>query len=170
MRIPNLGILVLTVLMGTALSVSAQVNPQAQQQQTPDFSEEKLETFVDVNMEVQEVQMEGQERMKNAIQEEGLDIPTYSNIAKAKQSSQGQEVDASEEDMKAYEKAQAKVESLQTEIQSEMRTVVEENDISIQEFQQVRQAYQTDPELKEKITKIERKKMMEQKGESAPEK
>lgn len=171
MQLRNVFTLVLTVLMGSLMTLSAQEQPQMAQPATTDFSDETLESFVNANMDIQKVQMQGKEDMKQVIEnQENLDIPTYRKIITSKRSAEGEGPDVSDEQMAAFESAQKEIQNVQMEIQKDMREVIESHELTVQEYQGVQQAYQSDKELQQKVMKMQKAKMEEKAKEAASEK
>ncbi|WP_185958419.1 DUF4168 domain-containing protein [Fodinibius sediminis] len=131
-------------------------NPMGQlQQPAPDIevSDEEAETFVDAAMGAREVQMKARETMIGVIESEGLNIETYQKIAQSNQMGQQAQdsTNISDEQMEKFQNVSDSLQQVQGEIQQEVIAAVEEAGMEIQRFQQISQAAQQDPELRQKI-------------------
>ncbi len=128
--------------------------PQQQQQQQVDVdvSDKEMERFVKVSDELEVVQQGAQEKMMNAIEENGLDVQRYSEIEQATRS--GQEVDMSSEEEQAYQKTSEIVQAEQMKIQEEAQKLLNEHDFKEERYMKISQALRSDQELMEKYREI----------------
>lgn len=134
-----------------------------QQQAAPDvdLSEEEAETFADAIIAAQKVQAGAQQELVSIIEDEGLDIETFQQIAQASQ--QGQEPADSvieDGDMEKFDNANESIKEAQEGIQSDVADAVEEAGMEMERFQEINQAVQQDPELQ----KLVRQKLQEKMG------
>lgn len=142
------------------------------QQAAPDIdvSDEEAKQFVNAAMEAQSVQMDAQKKMVGIIEEEGLDVETYQQIARAnqpqvqaQQGAQGQatpDTNFSESEIEKFEAALQELQEAQTKIRKDVMAAVEESGMDPQRFQQINRAIQQDPQLQKKVQQI----MMQQQG------
>lgn len=134
-----------------------------QQQSAPDIdlSEEEVETFVDAIIAAQKVQGGAQEELISIIEDEGLDIETYQQIAQASQRGQEPADSVIEDgDMEKFDSANESIQEAQEGIQSDVADAVEEAGMEMERFQEINQAVQQDPELQKQI----RQKLQEKMG------
>lgn len=134
-----------------------------QQQAAPDvdLSEEEAETFADAIIAAQKVQAGAQQELVSIIEDEGLDIETFQQIAQASQ--QGQEPADSvveDGDMEKFDSANESIKEAQEGIQSDVADAVEETGMEMERFQEINRAVQQDPELQ----KLVRQKLQEKMG------
>lgn len=142
--------------------VFAQTPMQQAQQQQPvetDFDKAELEEFVDVYVASTQIQ-QGQEKvMIQAIEEEDLDVKRFNEILSVQQNQQSpEEINATAEEMAAFNKAAEKIMAVQQETQAEVQQLIESK-IGGQKYQQIAMAYQQSPEVQEKVNKILQSKM-----------
>lgn len=123
------------------------------QDENKNVSDEDLETFVVIYKEVQTENQKVQQKMVGTIQEEGLDVNRYNEINQAS-ANPNAEVDASEEEMEIYEKVTKKVENIQLSFQEKVKTMIEEEGMSLQRYQEVYAALQKDKALQEKFGEL----------------
>lgn len=127
-------------------------DPMAQQQAASDVSDEELEQFVNVSSVVQEIQMEAQTEMIEIVENEGLEVDTYNQIAQAMQMGQSEdEIDVSSEDMERFENASATIQEMEMELEAEMTSAIEDEGMDTERFMMINMALQQDPELQQRI-------------------
>lgn len=138
---------------------------QMQQQSAPDVdvSDEEAGTFADAAMEAQKIQMQAQQKMVGIIEDEGLDVETYQAIAQSSQT--GQTPDSiSDGDMQKYQSATESIKEVQSEIQQEIVSAVENAGMEMQRFEEISRAAQQDQELQKQIQQKLQEKMGQQGG------
>lgn len=167
-----------------------QQQPQQDQQQSPDaqggqqgqqgemeqgsapdidVSDDELDTFTDAIAEAQEVQMAFQQEMVEMMEDEGMDIETFNQIAQSEQTGQStDDLDVSDEEMENFEAISAKIEEEQAGVEEEIEEAVESAGMEMDRFEEINQAIQQDPELQQRIQ--ERMQDMEpQEGQQQPQ-
>jgi hypothetical protein len=138
------------------LNLSAQQTPdtqnqQTQQQATNDFNDQELMQFANAAEKVIAIQQETEQKMIQVIEEENLEIDKFNSILKAQQSPDAEEVDASEEEMQAFNNATQKLIQIQNDVQDDMIQAIEAEGLEPQKYQEIMLAYQSDPEVKARI-------------------
>lgn len=154
---------IMMLMFVTAYSpVNAQQQPPQQQppvqQQAPDIdvSDKELEKFVNAVEEVQKLQKSSQEKMINAIEGEGLDANRFIQINNLQMNQQADSSDeVSENEMKSYNKAKKKVDKMQKEMQDKQVKAIESQGIDVERYVEIARAAQADPELRQKIQKMQ---------------
>ncbi len=134
-------------------SVQAQQMQQQQQEVRTDYSDEELEQFVDALLEVMPLQDESQEKMIEEIEDQGLTIDQFNEIMAQKENPEV-EVEATEEELEAFEKAMEEVQNIQMEYNMKINGVIEENEMTPEEYEMIIMAYQQDTELRERIDEM----------------
>ncbi|WMJ73122.1 DUF4168 domain-containing protein [Cytophagaceae bacterium ABcell3] len=122
---------------------------QEQQEVRTDFSEEEIEQFVEATEKVMPIEMAAQEKMTEIVEEEGLTVERYNEIATMQQL--GMEGQISEEEEEAFEAATARVTEIQAEAEAEIRETLNDEGLSLEEFQEIISAYHQDPELRQRV-------------------
>jgi uncharacterized protein YhaN len=123
------------------------------QDESKKVSEEDLETFVVIYKEVQTENKKIQQKMVGTIQAEGMDINRYNEINQANANPET-EVDATDEELKAFEKVTKKVKKIQKDFQAEVKEMIESEGMSLKEYQEVYAALQKDKSLQEKFGEL----------------
>lgn len=138
------------------INVSAQDSPavpQEQQQTETNFDDQELQQFASAAGKVMVLQQETEQKMIQAIEEENLELEKFNQIL---QSQQNQEIEAnaSEEEMQSFNSAAEKIIKIQTEVQTDMMRVIQEEGLEPQKYEQILMAYQSDPDTKARIDAI----------------
>ncbi|HSI68743.1 MAG TPA: DUF4168 domain-containing protein [Gillisia sp.] len=136
----------------TAIAQTPQLPPQQQQQQQVNVTDAELEKFAEAYQGIQVAQQEAQKKMISAVEEQGMEIGAFNDIHQAKM--QNQEVEASQEDLQKHAKAVEKIEQMQPAIQAEMEEIITGADLTIEKYEQIAAAMQTNPELLQRLQKI----------------
>jgi hypothetical protein len=136
------------------------MDEQFQQQQTAaaDVTDEELEQFIQVSSAVQGVQMEAQMQMVAIVEDEGLDVDVYNQIAEVRFTGQDESgLNVSSEDMEKFERAAEAISEIELEVESEMTEAIEAEGMERERFMEINMALQQDPALQQRI----QEKMME---------
>ena len=123
--------LALMALCVTAtLSMAQQVNPpETAIKSAENFSEEEIKTFVKINKDIMPLQENIQTDMVSSIKESGLEVASFS-------------------------KAGEKIMKLQEDLQVEIEEVIIKNEMSPEKFEAIYMAYNSNPEVKQKVDKL----------------
>lgn len=132
-----------------------EVQPQQEPQATTtNFSNEDLEKFVDVYVQVVEIQQENEAVMMKAIEEEKLDINRFNEILQSQQQKKSAtEINATAEEMASFNNAAQKIMEVQKEANTEMQQVIEK-DLGLETYEQIVMAYQQDPEVQQRVNEL----------------
>lgn len=132
---------------------------QQQQQVNTDFSDEELEGFVNVYVKASEIQQENEMVMMQAIEEEDLELERFNEILTSRQNQESvQDINATPEELAAFNKAAEKIMQVQQEAQTEINELIEE-EIGAEKYQQIAMAYQQSPEVQQKVNEMLQEKM-----------
>ncbi|UJH92232.1 DUF4168 domain-containing protein [Antarcticibacterium sp. 1MA-6-2] len=136
---------------GTA--VIAQV-PQANQQQEQQVkvTDAELEKFAAAYQGIQVANQDAQKKMIAAVEEQDLKIETFNEIHQAKM--QNKKVEASKEDQEKHAKAVETLDKLQPEIQAQMEKIITDAGLTVERFEQINTAMQSNPEILQRLQKI----------------
>ncbi len=161
----------LSVLIVAFTFLACQSDPPqdpAQQQQQPmdgqmqgqmqqptidtEVSDDELDLFLDASARAQEVQMGYQQQMIAIVEEEGIEVETYVQIAEGLQMGQAEEdLNVSEDDMEKFNRASASIEEVGQEMDNQLETAIEDEGMSIERFQEINMALQQDPGLQQRL-------------------
>ncbi len=124
--------------------------PKAQEDEISEISDEELKQFMTATQHIQSINQETQRTMANVVRQEGLEIQRFNEIQQAQLNSQ-QEVDATEEEMKQYEKTIEQLEQEQIKARQEMEDKIEAEGLTVDRYEEIVTAIQSDPEVQEKL-------------------
>lgn len=142
-------------LMFNPASAVAQQPANMQQMPTAkDYSDEELKNFADATMEVQKLQMEMQQQMAKAVQEEGMDPAQFQKMAQAQQTGKETEEVYTEEEQQAFANAMKAVMAMQQEVQTKMQSKLEDNGMTMEEYQTMAMSIQQSPEMTKKVQEM----------------
>lgn len=152
------------VFLGAIFSTATVFAQQQQQQQMPpqpeplspeEVTDEHLEKVSNVTQAGQGIQEEADEKMKGVVEEVGMEYERFQQIMMAQQNPQlADQIDVSGEEEEALQQIQPELMQINQEAQEKYVTKIEDEGLSVQEFQQIAQAIQTHPEVAERFEEI----------------
>ncbi|HLT94534.1 MAG TPA: DUF4168 domain-containing protein [Membranihabitans sp.] len=145
-----LSIIIALLLLGI-VGMQAQVTAPEQPRilESEEVSDQEVEQFVTALQEAQKVQQESQPKMIKAIEDEGLNTQQFVQAAQAMQ--QEGESGLNEEDQKKFDKVQEKVMKIQEEANEEIENKIQENNLTLEKFNQIYLSFQQKPALQKRI-------------------
>jgi len=148
---------------------------QQMQQQQPaaatDVTDDELDQFVNASTSAQQIQMDSQQEMITIVENEGLAVETYNQIAEGRQMGQtDDELNVSTEDLERYDRASESIAEVERDIEADLTTAIEDEGMDMQRFQEINMAIQQDPELQQRVQeKMQESFMQEQPQQPEPE-
>ena len=141
-------------ILGTT-AASAQISqPQPQQQQQKvEVSDSELEKFANAFQGIRMITQKAQQEMVTVVQDGGMDIQKFNKIQQASMNPEV-EVEATAEEKKQHKEIASELEEMQMGYQEEMQKVIEEQDLTLQRYEQIAMGLQNDPELQERLKAI----------------
>jgi outer membrane murein-binding lipoprotein Lpp len=148
----KLGISILSILLmgGTYAQVNQMPTEVQQKAAAPEVSDQELEKFANAFQVVQQENQKIKQKMMTTIQEEGMEVQRFSEIQQSKQNPK-QEVSTTEAEDKKLSSITPKLQEIQQSGQAKMQEKIEDNGLSMSRYQEISQAIQKDPELREKL-------------------
>jgi|LFIK01.1.fsa_nt_gi hypothetical protein len=134
-------------------------DPMGQMQQQPDVdtdvSDDELTQFVEASLEARDIEMDSQQEMMAILEDEGIDVQTYNEIAQAREMGQSEdEINASAEDLERFESANNGIEEIGDQIMADMEEAVESKGLAIDRYEEINLALQQDPNLMQRAQQI----------------
>lgn len=117
--------------------------------ESEEVSDQEVDQFVTALQEAQKVQQESQPKMLKVIQDEGLDPEQFVQAAQAMQ--QGTESGLNQEDQKKFDAVQVKVMKIQEQANQEIESKIQQNNLSLEKFNQIYLSFQQKPALQKRI-------------------
>jgi|GEM_PF-473739 len=143
------------LMCGLSFTTTAQstVPQQAQQQSVKtDYSDSQLKQFLDVNKKLQPLQQTAQQHIVKSIQNSGLTVDRFREIAQSQQDGKGTALSA--QDSTAFNKAAQEIMQEKGKTDSQMVAVIKKEGMDLETFQGIAMAYQQSPEIQQKINKL----------------
>lgn len=126
-------------------------SPQ-QQQAAIDVSDAELELFIEVSSSVQEVQMESQTEMMQIVEEEGMEVDTYNQIAQARFNGvNDDELSVDDEQLEMFESASEKIAEIERDVEAQLTEAIENAGMERERFMEINMSLQQDPELQQRV-------------------
>lgn len=147
----SLALMATAAIVAPSNAFAQQPMPQ-QQATTIEVSDDQLEEFAEATVELQEVQTAYQAKMTNAITENGLETQEFQQMAQAQQT--GQEMDVSAEKQESFTAAMTSVMELQQKMQAEQVEIIQDFEMTKEEYGQIAQTLRSDKDLAEKFRKM----------------
>lgn len=145
----KLNLFLFLATLGT-ISMSAQTEAKK-------VTDQELNKFANAYQAVQVENQKAQQEMVAMIEESGLDVEKFQNIQKA-QMDPNTEVEATEKELTAHKQVMAEIQAMQPKLQSEMEGLIKKQGLTMQRYQEVAAAIQTNQELQQQLQAIMMKK------------
>jgi hypothetical protein len=119
-----------------------------------DFSDDELKSFVKANEKVMAIQMETEQKMIAAIEDEGLTVDRFNEILEQQRdpSRGGNETSANE--LNSFNNAAQVILQENEKIEKAMATKIEEEGIDVVTYKQIMTAYQQRPEIQGRVNEL----------------
>lgn len=114
------------------------------------ISNEDLEKFATIYLEINEVDQLAQNAMVETIVEGGMEVKVFNDMMNAYQNPD-ETLEANNEELEKFQEVATKVVEIQNEAQEEMQQVILDNGFSVEKYQEVAAAIQENPELQQKV-------------------
>jgi len=151
-RIQVITMMTMALLMVGGLTAKAQVNPNSGQQQSIEVSDSELQTFAKIMQKVQQEQKNSQGKMLKAIKDNGMEVQRYQEIARAQR--QGQDVEMTEKEEKAYQAIQQVMKQEQQKMNQKMQSILQQHQMERRRYIQISRALQRDKELQKRLQEL----------------
>lgn len=149
--------LFIAIVVGTSLFAQTPQQQMQQQQQEPttEVKDSELEQFATISQDVMQKNQDAQQQMLSIIEDEGMTGDRYQELQMAAANpNNGGKTDASDEEMKKKEKIDTKLQDIEQKLQDEQVAIVEKSGMSVDRYQEIAQAVQSDQELLQKFQKM----------------
>ncbi|MFW6223230.1 MAG: DUF4168 domain-containing protein [Bacteroidota bacterium] len=150
-----------SILLGAVFLLSglgiafAQEFQQEQQLDPAKITDEKLKTFSDAFIDVQDIQEDLNNEVTDLIEQSDFDLERFNLLYSAYlENDEEQLSQLSDNEKKALETLMEKINTLQQEQQQTMIEAVQDNDLSVEDFNILVAAIQQNPELNERFQEI----------------
>lgn len=142
---------VFALLTGSAAVAQQPTTPQ--QQVDVDVSDAELAKFAEAYQGLRVMNQEINKKMMKVVQDGGLDVQRFNEIHQASINPE-QEVDATEEELEQHKAILTEIEGMQKEVQTKMENVVKDKGLTMQRYEKLAMALQTDQELQTRLQEM----------------
>lgn len=139
--------LICFIMLGTI--AFAQVTEQSQIKVTDD----ELSKIATIFQGLQSINQEGQQEMAKAVEASGFEMDRFNEMYEASQSPD-KEVKATTDEKEKYGAVMNDIQKIQTGLQKQMEGVITNEGLSMERYQQVATAFQTDQELQARLQAV----------------
>ncbi|AKD02934.1 DUF4168 domain-containing protein [Pontibacter korlensis] len=153
-----LAALIFGATLAAPASMAQQATPQTQQTQPQNFSDADLKQFADASARLMVVQQESEKAMMGILEEEKLSVDKFNQMAQAHQQQKLNEVDATPEEMAAFNNAAQRMMEMQPTLQKDFETAIQKDGMSLEKYEQIMMAYRQDQTLQQRVDKLMQEK------------
>lgn len=144
---------VLATCFTAVVAVGQQQSPPPTMPQE-DISDEEIQIFVKINKDIMPLQEGIQADMVSTIEESGMEVPRFQQLAQAQQTGKLAETSNDPKELEKFSKTGEKIMKLQEDLQGEIEQVIIKNEMSPEKFEAIYMAYNSNPEVKQKVDKL----------------
>ena len=142
----------LTLLCSAAV-IAQDTTRQPSTAMREDFSDAELTSFVKVNEKVMQIQVEGEQKMIKAIQDEGLTVERFNQILEEQRDPQ-RGGETSSEELSSFNNAAQQILQENARLEQQMETSIKEEGIDVETYKQILLAYQQIPDIKDRVNRM----------------
>lgn len=164
--------LMLMLFSGLILALPQSIHAQEANEETEEevdpwadvefpYDDDTLLTFFDVNQEVSAINRQSQEQIVATVEEYDLTHERFQQIFRASQMGALQDGAFSSEEIEAFNAVAPMVTNIQRENQAMIQMIVEDYDMSMQEYRAILMEFRRDRELQQYVTHLARERARE---------
>ncbi len=118
-------------------------------------SEEQLEQFAAALENVQSIRQEMVQDTQGVVADSSLDESRFQELYRADQGGPAPSSEATDSEQSEYDQVMQEIQQIQQQSNQEMVEAVEEEGLDVQQFNQIAQAIQQDPELQARLQELQ---------------
>lgn len=146
------------IMLGALLSTVtalAQVNTQTESLNPDDITDEDLQMVVNISDSATNIQEEANTKMKEIVEDEGMTFDRFQEIVMSQQNPQmAGQIQLTDEEQQILEKIQPDLLVVNQEAQEQYKDVITNEGLTLEKFQQLAMAIQTNPEVAQRFEEI----------------
>lgn len=127
--------------------------PPQQQQEKVEVNDDELSKFANAYQGITVVNQEAQQKMVEVVEEGGFDVQRFNEIHQASLDP-NQEVEVSSEEEAKHKEVVEEIEGMQGEFQQEMEEIIKKEGLTVERYEQLAMALQTDQELQQRLQQL----------------
>lgn len=136
-----------------AFAQTPQLPQQQQQQQKVEVSDSELEKFANAFQGIRMINQQAQQEMMAVVQDGGMDVQKFNEIHQASVDP-AVEAEATPEELEKHQEIASELEEMQGTYQAKMEEVIQDQDLTLQRYEQIAMGLQSDPELQERLRAV----------------
>ena len=144
-------------IFGTTLFAQQQQPPQQlppqQQQPSEPVSDAEVKQFASAFGEIQQINAKTQQKMVSTVENEGVEVERFNEIAQSQQDP-SVDADASEEEMEIFNTVIQELQVVQNAAQQEMQQAVIDKGLTVERYQELMSQVQTDTNLQQRLQEL----------------
>lgn len=154
MKMKNLLSSLIFILAIGAMPLLAQNPTMPQQQQEKiEVSDAELLKFAEVFQQMRMLNQQAQQEMIQAVEAEELELQRFNEIHQGKMDA-SKEVETSSTEDEKYEAVLAELQEIQPKYQEKMQSAIADSGLSMERYQQMAMALQSDAELQKRLQEM----------------
>lgn len=118
-----------------------------------DFSDDELKSFVKASKKITSIQMETEQKMMQAIENEGLTVDRFHEILQ-EQRNPTNSTQTSQEELKSFNNAAKAIIQENKKVEQQMEASIEEEGIDIETYNQIMVAYQQNEGVQRRVDRL----------------
>lgn len=127
------------------------VGANAQPSLEKEITDNEISKFITSVQQIQHIEMEMQQQMIGELEKENMEVDRFNEIIQSQQDPESGAKPATEEEVIVIQKINQNFERIQMETQNKMIGKIEETGLTVERYQEIMAALQTDPELQSKV-------------------
>lgn len=117
-------------------------------------TQDELQKFAEAFKKLRAIEVEAEQRMAQAVQEEGLTPQRFVEIGQSQQSQESASSGVSAEEQQKFDKALVKVREILENTETQKYEAVQSQGLEVERFQEIIVAIKANPELKQQVEQM----------------
>src|SRR5690606_6333720 len=135
------------------LMLGATVFAQVPAQTQTEVSDGELNKIASIFKELQTINLKGEQKMTEAVEANGFEVNRFNEMFEASQSPD-KNIEATAEEKEKYGVLMNEIQQIQAGLQEEMESVITDEGLTMERYQQVATAVQTDTKLQQRLQNV----------------
>lgn len=118
------------------------------------FSDDELKSFANAVVQVISIQQQGQMQMIEQIEENEMSVQRFNELFMQSQQMALDDIEAEGKEMETFLEISEEIERIQMELESVLVETIQEEGLSIDQYENIMAEYQQNPELQQRIQQL----------------
>ncbi len=146
----NMMMLAFTLFLSSVGNFTIGQTVPTQPELKENFQKQELQSFIKANQRIIAIQKNSEAEMIKVIEQKGLTVDKFNELAQAQQSPD-KKANVDSKEQQSFVNAANKIMGMQKDINGKMEESIKKEGIDIQTYQQIMFAYQKSPKVKQEI-------------------